>query len=388
MLSTIPSYLALSDLGFSSAATSKMSGQFARGELQQLKCTFQSVWLLNGFLSVVVIALATIAIFVLLPHFPLFYRERAVLFYLLIYSALVMNTRVWLGAFRATHNYATGTLLYDAWLPIEMLASLVAVYVGGDLVSAAATMLGMRIISSLIMGFLLRRRLRWLTLGVQAASFAEVRQLAPPAFGALAIPIALSLNLQGTLLVAGLAISPTAAATLAAVRTVTRSAIQAVAVVNRATMPELAAAWALKHTDLFKRMVAVNLGSLAIVLLPASAIFAFFGKSIVDVWTHGAIQPSANFIFLMALALPIHGYWYFTLNLLLASNQHTKISLQLAIVAAAALIPSAIMAKLFDLNGIACTLLCFEATCGLLVTNCFRTAYYNTKGPDTRMTVA
>lgn len=388
MLTTIPGYLALSDLGFASAATSKMTAQFARDEVDQVRCTFQSVWLLNSLLSSAVIISATVSIWLLLPQFPQFYEERAVFAVLVIYSTLIMNARVWLGAFRATHNYAVGTLLYDGWISIETLASLLTAHLGGDLVSAAMTMLCARLISSTLMWLLLRRYVPWLTPGIKAASLAEIKRLASPAFGALAIPVALAINLQGTLLLAGLAISPIAAATLGAVRTVTRSAIQVVAVVNRATMPELAAAWTLKRSDLFRHIVVANYGSLAVILLPASAVFAIFGDSIIDIWTAGRIHVNANFILLMALALPIHGYWFFTLNLLLASNKHTRISFQLAVLAVVTLIPTFVMAKLFNLNGIAGALLVFETVSSLLVTHHFRRAYSTSKESDVSITVA
>lgn len=388
MLSTIPAYLALSDLGFAAAATSKMAAQFARNELDQMRCTFQSTWLLNTSLSGLVVILAIGAAWSLLPHFPSFFNERKVFLILVIYSTLVMNSRVWLGAFRASHNYVLGTLLYDGWLPLENLVAISAAYLGGDLVSSAVGMLSMRLLGSAIMWILLRQRLPWLSLNFGSASLKEMKGLAPPALGALAIPVALALNLQGSLLLAGLAISPAAAATLGAVRTVSRAAIQVVSVVNRATMPELAAAWATKRSDVFYRIVAMNFASLATILLPAAAIFAVFGRSIIQVWTHGAIDADAYFIWLMAIALPIHGYWYFALNLLLASNQHTKISLQLAILAGISLVPIFVMAKLLGINGIAATLVGFEVISAMLVTICFRRAYSSSKKSDVAVTVA
>lgn len=356
--------------------------------MEQMRCTFQSTWLLNSSLSGLVVSLAMVGTWILLPHSPTFANEGVVFLVLVIYSVLVMNARVWLGAFRASHNYVLGTLLYDGWLPLETLVGVSTAYIGGDLVSSATAMLLMRLLSSVIMWILLRRRLSWLSLGFREASLKEMRELAPPALGALAIPIALALNLQGSLLLAGLAISPAAAATLGAVRTVSRAAIQVAAVVNRATMPELAAAWATKQSDVFHRIVAMNFASLAVILLPAATIFAIFGRIIIQLWTHGAIHADAHFVWLMALALPIHGYWYFGLNLLLASNQHTRISLQLAVLAGISLVPAFVMARLLGINGIAAVLLGFEIISAVLVTVSFRKAYRSSKESDVAVSVA
>ncbi|MCK1579616.1 hypothetical protein IVB03_08490 [Bradyrhizobium sp. 168] len=377
----------MSDLGFAAAATSKMAAQFAQNKREQVRCTFQSTWLLNSCISALVVIIALAVAFALLPSVSSLAGDRPVFLVLVIYSVFVMNARVWLGAFRATHNYVLGTLLYDGWLPLETLAAVSAAYLGGDLIASASVMLLMRFLSTLTMWLLLRRRLPWLSLDFRASSIKEVMELAPPALGALAIPVALALNLQGSLLLAGLAISPAAAATLGAVRTVSRAAIQVVAVVNRATMPELAAAWATKRTSVFRRLVAMNIGSLAVILLPAATVFAFFGRWIIQIWTHGAIDAGVSFIWLMAIALPIHGYWYFALSLLLASNQHTKVSLQLACLAGASLIPAFIMARLWGIDGIAATLLSFEIVAAIVVTLRFREAYYLSKKPDVAVTV-
>ncbi len=51
MITTIPTYFALSDLGFAAAATSDMTIAFARGERHRVVVTFQSVLLLGVAIS-------------------------------------------------------------------------------------------------------------------------------------------------------------------------------------------------------------------------------------------------------------------------------------------------------------------------------------------------
>src|SRR5262245_24251439 len=62
MLTALPSYFALSDLGFVSAAQSEMAMRFARGERNETLAIYQSVWVLIWVATVVLAAMAAVAI--------------------------------------------------------------------------------------------------------------------------------------------------------------------------------------------------------------------------------------------------------------------------------------------------------------------------------------
>jgi O-antigen/teichoic acid export membrane protein len=375
MLTTIPAYLALSDLGFASAATSKMTMQFAKGNRDAAQRTFQSLLLLNSALSAAAAFIAAAILVVVSQFRTSFENDPLPVFLLVLYSCAVMTARVLLGALRATQNNSLGTLLYDGWTPLELLSALLIAHTGGGIRAAASTMLLMRIVGALLMWLALRSRVPWMQLGAKSASFSEIRQLSAPALGALAIPIALALNLQGSLLVAGIAISASAAAALAAVRTIGRVAIQVVATINRATMPELAAAGALNRNTLVQRIVGLNLISTSLILIPAAAIFAIFGVEIVRIWTRNSIVADPTFVLLNALIIPIHGLWYFGLNLLLATNNHTRTAVGLALLSGLMLIPAYVCSESLGLVGLAAVLLCSELISVLPVAMRFYAVY-------------
>ena len=57
VISAIPSYLALSDFGFSAAASNDMTLAAARGAYAEARAVFQSVLVLNGLVSLGVVAI-------------------------------------------------------------------------------------------------------------------------------------------------------------------------------------------------------------------------------------------------------------------------------------------------------------------------------------------
>lgn len=366
MLTTLPAYLALSDLGFASAATSDMTMQVARGLRHQARSTFQSVWLLVNAVSAAII-FVTVVTSLLLPlvlqSLSWFEEYRRVLITLAAYSAVVMNARIILAGLRATQNYALGTMLYQIMTLFEVTAVLSIAWSGGDFSVCALAMLCMQILNFLLMLGTLRSRVPWLSLGFSAASFLEIRRLWIPALAAMAIPSALAINLQGMVLVAGLFVSAGAAATLASVRTVSRVAIQVVGAVNRATMPELSAAGATDRREASAKIVALNFATVGLVLLPGAVLFAAVGAQVVEVWTGGKIQPPPSFVILISLAMVAHGLWYYTSNLMLASNAHTAVTRLLVSTSVAAIFVAIPASHLGGLSGIGLVLLLSELTC-------------------------
>ncbi|WP_271623819.1 lipopolysaccharide biosynthesis protein [Bradyrhizobium sp. CCBAU 11430] len=366
MLTTMPAYLALSDLGFASAATSDMTMQVARGMHSQVRATFQSAWVLVNTVSIAII-LATLALAFVLPlvgTLPTWAQEHQIsLVVLILYSAVVMNARIVLAGLRATQNYALGTMLYQVMTLLEVTATLTVAWSGGSFAACASAMLCVQILNFLLMLATLQKRVPWLRLGIGQAALPEIRRLWIPALAAMAIPSALAINLQGMVLVTGVFISATAAATFASVRTVSRVAIQMVGAINRATMPELSAAGATGQRAALAKMVALNLATVGFVLIPGAVLFGTIGDRLVSIWTGGRIQPNALFVLLVALATVAHGLWYYTSNLMLASNEHTAVSGLLVSVSIGSVLLAIPVAHFVGLFGMGLVLLLTETAC-------------------------
>jgi O-antigen/teichoic acid export membrane protein len=235
--------------------------------------------------------------------------------------------------------------------------------VGGDFSECIFAMIAVRSFNLLAMSWMLKRLVPWLHFGVGAANFREVRRLWAPAIAAMAIPTALAMNLQGIVLVTGFFVSASAAATLTTVRTISRVAVQMVGAVNRATMPELSAAGAKDHHSTLSKLVALNLATVGLILLPGGLLFAAFGDRIVEIWTHGKIRPISSFVTLVALAMVAHGFWYFTSNLMLATNAHTKVTRVLVGVSLLSIGLAVPAAYYFGLQGVGNVLVISEVAC-------------------------
>lgn len=374
MLTTVPTYLALSDLGFASAATNDIALHFAVGERQRALTVFQTVWVLTLLVSGAALILAggatALAASISWPHQADGRAYGPIIMTLVLYSVTCMLSRVLLAGFRGTGRYTQGTLIYDALQFGEGLAVLSAATFGGGFLMCVSLQLVLRIVSLASLWILLSRRMPWLKVGVAEASWKELKRLLKPALGAFAIPSALALNLQGVAIVVGLVLMPSATAVLVSVRTASRVAIQLISSINRATAPELSRSFAQGDEAGHSRIMLINVLSVTCLLFPAGVAFALLGGPFVHLWSGGKMSPDPMFVALMAAAMVLNGCWYFGVNLLLATNSHTPMSMALLTTAGGAVLLSAPAARFLGLPGAALVLALCEGVNVLWFARC------------------
>lgn len=354
MLTTIPTYFALSDLGFATAATSDMTISFAKRDHIRVLGTFQSVALLTAGIWAVATAL-TLPLFIATSYeatAPWWRQHAPELGVIIIYSGAVLFSRTVLAAHRSTGHYSTATIVYDAIQALEGLSVLALAVLGHGFIFATSALLVFRLVNIIVLIVLLGKFEPWLNLGVSHASGGELRRLLWPALGAMAIPTALSLNIQGTLLIAGTVLSPAAAAILGPVRTASRIAIQLVGIVNRSSMPEVSSAVGRNDAFQLRRLLMLNGLTLLALLVPSAVAFAIFGPKLIGIWTAGRIVAPQPFVALMALAMLLNGIWYYSSNLLLAVNAHGRVSVVAALSALAGVVLAFPLAARWGMTGI------------------------------------
>lgn len=364
MMSTIPTYLTLSDFGFSQTATADMTMEVAKGKHESALKTFQSLWCLTAIVGGAIILIAG-ALLAGASHYagaaPWIADHAAVLWLLTCYAVVVQGSRVVLTGFHASGHYAIGTAVHDFLCFAQGLLAIVVAMLGGGFFACALVLLCGHLASTALLYAMLRQRVSWIKAGTTHASAGEIKRLLRPAMGAMAIPLSLAINVQGMVLVVGAALSPAAAATFGAVRTISRVSVQMVGIFGRASMPELSAASALGRNDGVSSILRMNIAVLAIILVPGALIFALYGSDIVRLWSGGAIVPETSFVALMAAGMVVHAVWMLATQMLLAVNRHGRAAVMSLLVYVAAIVAAMPAAKLFGLEGVAVVLIIGDA---------------------------
>ena len=355
LIASIPMLLSVTDLGFTDAASAEMLMELAKGNRNKALGIFQSTLLLIVGVSSFICLLMSGILF--LDHVNIgsiaFSRDDILAIYLLVfYSILQIFSRFVLGTLKAGGYYAASTLVYDVIQFSEGISMFVVARLGGSFLMCGAVYVAIRLVNIAVLLVMQKRALPWLLFGTRQASRGEILRLTAPALAAMAIPLALAMNFQGMVWIAGSVLGPTAAAVVGTVRTASRVVIQLIGIFSRAAMPLYSASYATEDKRTQNLLQRINTYLTVFLLVPGGILFAVIGNALVSLWTHGKIQSDQDFLVLMAIATVLHGIWFFRCNLLLAINQHTQFALLLTVLTALALIAAIPAVHAWGLDGV------------------------------------
>jgi O-antigen/teichoic acid export membrane protein len=328
LLSTVPIFLAASDFGFGTAAGTRIIGEVSRGDEDEASLTFQSGWAMILVCSSA-IGVAVLAACLFAPD--ALYRTpgglvpgaaRHVLAVLCVYGIISLQGSMFMAVARSAGQFALSTSL-DATVQLgESMAVLVVALSGHGPMAAAITYLLARCIGVTAHIVLARWVAPWLRLGVVGARYARIRDLSRPALAAMLLPLAQAGFLQGTALAVGVAAGPRAVPLYTSLRTLSRTGLQLLMIVNLAVMPEFTSAHAQHLTARVGRIVAATSAMSVVLGVPFALVIGLFGRWIVHKWTHGVIDPPQLMVMLTAIAIVAGALWNPLSNLLLAINRH------------------------------------------------------------------
>ncbi len=300
LLNTIPSYFGLSDIGFGSVAGNEMTVVMARQNVDEALEIFQSVWVLTTSASIFTGLLLFVSIwFVPLErwmhlHYLSRTDARLVILFLGLSVLLSMQETLFGAAFRCVGQYAYGATMKSFVVLASFAIILVPLMLGVQPAGVAFCYFIVNAAGTIVLWFLLRRKISWISLGVQHARRRAIRRLWIPAISMMSIPFANVLSLQGILFVVGHVLGPIAVVTYSTARTVSRSASQMMQLVNNSVWPEISAAFGAGNIKLARRLHS-RACQISIFLCLSMAIFiALVGRFVWKAWTIGKVPTDSS----------------------------------------------------------------------------------------------
>jgi O-antigen/teichoic acid export membrane protein len=331
MLSTIPTYLALSDVGLGTAAGVEITKWLAIGDRERSLEAFQSVW---AFLTLTVATVAfAVAAFGLTALWaadhsigePFGSTNVAVsIIAMTVYSLVAVQMSALHVVYRSTHKYALGTLLLDALAPLEGTAVIIIAWSGGGFAEAATGMLVLRLPAWLAYYAVLRRQESWFYLGWDKARIKTLTRLSKPSLAAFALTAANALMLQGTVLAVGWAAGAASVAVFGAVRFLSRIPLQFSGLVTRASIPELTRSQVAGDATLTRRLVLVNVTTTLAATVPFALFLAIFGPALLTALWGENLEVGRPLFALLALAAALNATWSAAASPFVAVNEHSR----------------------------------------------------------------
>lgn len=329
ILTALPTYLTLVDLGFGSAAATRATEEFERGHRHRANTTIASVWWPVTLVTLVTVAATTLLTVLWAPiSLPVSVTDHRVasliLSLQLAYFALWMQGGFVESAFRAARRAAIGTYLYHSFRLVDLFCLALTLINTQSLLAVAVSLTVSRAVGLLVFSFLGRKWLTWFRLSRRHCDWRLARTLARPSLAYVSLNLGHSLNFQGYTLLVGSQFGSASLVLFNTARIIGNVVKQATTALNRGVMPELTVALAAGSTSRFTRLSRkLQISSLGVSVL-ALCLYLAFGDAAVKVWTGGEVAIANSLAVAFLAATTAESWWTARLTTLMSANQHVE----------------------------------------------------------------
>jgi len=381
LLSAVPAYLSLMDLGIIAVASNKIVICLTKGESNQANIIFQSAIYMTAALTTAAIAISALTVFIPNYTFLQSIDHKFALFTLIMIASINLISGLFDAAFRAANKYAQGVYLLNSTRVVETICGLILLSIHQSFLSVALGQLIARAICTTAIYFYIKQILPELRWGISERKSEEVRKLILPGLAFLSFPIGNAISIQGLTILVGAYLGPSSAAIFGTYRTLSRVLVQLVTTVSRAAWPEISRLFALRDIDGIKRITNKGTYICAILSVLLAIPIYTFSSEIVEFWTHGKIPPADEFFLLLLFASAITSFWQLPMVVLAATNNHEKISLIFLLSTLVCISISAKITPLLGLEGTAISLILIEV-CMLIMSHLLVNRFYRNQSND------
>lgn len=366
MLSAMPAYLSMADVGMVSTAGNRMTMEMGQGRVMHANAVFQSAFAFmllacGGF------ALLTLPVVMLAPLPGLNTQdERLALAALVCGVLLALFGGLAESIFKATGRYALGATLSTVIRLAEWAGWITGLLIWGSFSAVALCGLAVRVAGLAFTSHVSRQNSQGLQWGLAQASMTEVKSMVKPALSFMLFPLANAISFQGVTLLVGHLFGPAVVAVFNTYRTLARVAVQITSIFSHALWAEFSRLFGqggpAAVARLYQRSAWVGLIS----AVGLSAVIYVLGPFVLKVWTHGAIAFDAVLMSLLLTYAAICGVWHVPRVLLMSTNQHVGIAQWSLLAACLTFGLSYGLGAWFGISGIGLAMMLVEAAMALL----------------------
>lgn len=359
VLSTIPAWLSLSNMGYGTVAGNEMVMNMGGGDLTKARQTYSNTFFLAAVSGMVIFPLVMLGTY----HAPLagwlgVPKERSteisLAAFLLSFSVIlsffadVFGTR--LRAARKTH--LVGILLgLQLWLELGLILFMLKSGSRFDLLALANLLSTCAYL--LVVYIFSRRTMPGIRFRQKDISLPVVRQLFTNGFYYQALPLGHAMLLQGQVMLVQSVLGPAAVALFSTSRTLVRLISQGLELINHSVWPELSLLFGKRDHQKAAMLHRTSVFLSVSLALTAALIFSLGGTWLFQQWTRQLLPISQSLLIAFLVAVPANALWYTSSIVLLSANEYEGLARRYVIAAVLSLAACYLLTQQFGLEGAA-----------------------------------
>lgn len=339
LITAIPAYVALADLGLGASLTNALLISASRDDHARSRALFSNA---HGVFLVVALAigcLAALASVLLANHWPGVAREHPWLIAVLTAYALVSVYQGILSApFRSVDRYALGVNIGSGTRCVEFATMAAVLWFGGSETALIAAMLMARTGGTLVIVGMVRRLCPTLTLAPNLKLASDFWPMAGSGIGLMSFPLVNAMSNQGFLLAIGWNGDTRSVAIYSSVVSLTRLLGQTNTSVVGAFQPEIVRDAAAHRFDAARGLLRNTAAVSACSSIVMATGLILFGDLFLRVWSSGKISGVTTELVVLSLAFAVRAVWLPCAQLVTGMNQPRALAtLQLVVAVLATL---------------------------------------------------
>ncbi len=332
VLTSIPMFLALMELGVAQASATRASLASGSQDKASINRILDTAMAFSVAAATFVAAIGTI-LAVIIPWgniLKLSDIDSNAATSIFIYMSFYLAGNFLAGPISAWMKAMDRTALSAFWMAnrrvTEMTVTAVALYLGTGPVALAICLMVTSYITVLICYVIAMRHSSIGAMTMKHASKEEFNTVLWPAVSFMAMPLAQVVTLQGGLQLLNSLSGGAAVAAFSMARTMVRLLMQVGIVLNNAMRPEVSRLLGQGKENEARNIIKNGSMAAGALMLFGIAGVALLGPDILKTWSDGKITLTASSLVLLALHAAINVLWYVPSTLLFAKNRHGNIS--------------------------------------------------------------
>lgn len=332
IISSLPSWLTLANLGFGSVAGNDISMAISAGENSKAFKVYSTTIALVSIIAFI----CSIIVIIIAPEIPWTKimnispsRQLEI-----VHSIILLSISIFISflaeafgvRFRAAHKNHIGVLLSSMrpWVELLFLMFFIKLNKGFQFISLSIFL--STFIYLLLIWWFSRKLIFELSFSPQYVDKSIIKNIFKKGIAFQAFPLGNAMLFQGNLLVIQSVLGPIAVATFATARTLVRSINQVLELINQVIWPELSHLIGSKNYKKASQLHRTGVISAIVVSAMLVIILSLIGVPIYTLWTGKEISLSQNLLILFLIPIPFNALWFTSSVVHAATNQHESLS--------------------------------------------------------------